>query len=158
MFEPKSKGPSINGRVAEWCKTGVFYFQGLWFKPMRGTFGKCLKTMFHGSNQAMWGNWVVSRDIWRNTWWSYSLTFMSCKLLSDYFSDVKLTLPYLALKYARIELGRFTAEGTCRSPCGLNPHGHRQVPSALGKIAWKLSWKWSINNGMTQWNLCILLP
>ena len=43
-----------------------------------------------------------------------------------------------SIKYVNIELGQSTAEGTCQSQCGIcgiNPHGHQQVPSALGKYS-----------------------
>ena len=43
------------------------------------------------------GNWVVSRGSWRNTWWSYSLSFTKFKLLSDCSFGVKLTLPHFTL-------------------------------------------------------------
>ena len=39
-------------------------------------------------------------------------------------------------KYVRIELGRSYAEGICQWPCGLNPHGHHQLPTVPRKIAW----------------------
>ena len=38
-----------------------------------------------------------------------------------------------SIKYVYIELGQSTAEGTFRSPCGLNPHRPQQVSSPLGK-------------------------
>ena len=38
-----------------------------------------------------------------------------------------------SIKYVRNEHGKSTAEGTSRSSCGFNPHGPRQVPSALEK-------------------------
>ena len=38
-------------------------------------------------------------------------------------------------KYIRIELGCSTAEGTCRRPSGLNPHGPQQVPADLAKTS-----------------------
>ena len=38
-------------------------------------------------------------------------------------------------KYVCIELGQSTAEDIWQCPCGLNPHGHRQVSSALRKYS-----------------------
>ena len=60
-----------------------------------------------------------------------------------------------SIKCVRIELGQSTAEGTCWGPCGLNSHGSDRFPRHLGKMAWKLSWTCSINNGMTPWSLLI---
>ena len=59
------------------------------------------------------------------------LNFLPAASCKFYVLNMYLMGP--SIKYVRIELGQSTAEVICRSPCGLNPHGPRQIPSALGK-------------------------
>ena len=137
----------IHGRVAEWSKTDVFYSQGLWFKTSAQHLWKVLKTMFHGSTQAMRGKMGSQQRQLTKHKIERQSDINSLKLTSDCYFDVN-TLPYLTCcfvkdhpqsTYAQLLIiedffGPFhclyfisnlvsrlflsRAEGTCRGQCG----------------------------------------